>query len=762
MDNIFDLIKNKKFDILLEYIKKNENIDLDIYDENYNYIIQYLVMYNEIDILKFILQHRTIRLDILDTDGRNLLYMPIKYNYYELLKILIEYDKKNIGMSILDVRDNNNHTGLHYCIIYDNLKAFLLLYNIQSINNINNNDNNIYNLCLQYKRTNILLFLLENEIKNNTNINNIINNNGESILQSAINYDDMKIIKFIINNTLFLKKIINNKENEYGLTALHQCIVLNYNEIVIKLIENGADINSADYLGNTPLHYSIIEKNYEITEYLLLKMDPKNTLFYSETNMTGNTALHLFLEDDIINSNINSSEGTKHKIFDILLKLIENTDINIINMDGFTSLHYIAIKSLFSIPQIKKILTNGKTHMNLFITNKEGLNVLDMVKTTVGYKDEFINIAIDSYYNILKTMKNNIEPWEQYCANDDLTNLLKVIKGINKHKNNNNNSMNKDTSYYCKDYIKKLILEKKRSIPTYKELNLNLDMGVYMEGCFYTGSTIDILFGLLYLNINIKNSSLLLEYPLTYNKEIENYYIKMGLNYTFKMEFSNIEIVWSFMKLIYPTNFDSILLNRIKQSHSSNMNIIIPLGIEVSNTSNSGSHANIIIIDYENKTIERFEPNGMNPPRGFYYNPSLLNTLLKTKFSNLLPDYTYIPPSEYLPNIGFQMYESIEDTKCKKIGDPNGFCAVWCIWWAEQRLKYNEVKPKKLAEELIKHMKFSNKSFKKLIRNYSINIVKLRDEYLKKYDINIDDWMVGKYDEDMINNLEKNVLEKIN
>jgi hypothetical protein len=67
-----------------------------------------------------------------------------------------------------------------------------------------------------------------------------------------------------------------------------------------------------------------------------------------------------------------------------------------------------------------------------------------------------------------------------------------------------------------------------------------------------------------------------------------------------------------------------------------------------------------------------------------------------------------------------------------------------------------------LAEELIKHMKFSNKSFKKLIRNYSMNIVKIRDEYLKKYEINIDDWMVGNYDEDIINNLEKYILDKIN
>jgi ankyrin repeat protein len=283
---LFNYIKNKKFDELYNYIIKNQDIDLDIYDENYNYFIQYIVMFNAIDILKMIFNKKiTIRLDILDNDGRNLLFMPIKYNYYEILKILIENDKQNIGMNIFDVKDNFGYSGLHYCIIYNNLNALLLM-----INNINI-DAEIYKLCLEHKRTQILLFLLENEIKKN-NINNFINTNGESILQMCINYEDMKIVNYIINNVNFLKQIVNNKENEYGLTALHQCIVLNYNNIIKKLIDNGADINLGDYLGNTPLHYSIIEKNYEITELLILN----NNLLYSETNMNGNTALHLLLE----------------------------------------------------------------------------------------------------------------------------------------------------------------------------------------------------------------------------------------------------------------------------------------------------------------------------------------------------------------------------------------------------------------------------------------------------------------------------------
>jgi ankyrin repeat protein len=741
--NIFDLVKKKQFDELFNYIKNNSDIDLDIYDENYNYFIQYIVMYNLINILKYILENRTIRLDIIDTDGRNLLYYPIKYDYFEILELLLEYDMKNIGISIIDVRDNMGYNGFHYSIIFNNIKAFNLLYKSSSIDTIDNKGNNIYNICLQYKRSNILITILENEIKKNHNINHFINYNGESILQSAVNYDDIKVINYIINNTEFLKQIINNKENEYGLTVLHQCIVLHLNDIVIKLIKNGANINTSDYLGNTPLHYAVIEKNYMILDYIANIQG----LFFSESNMNGNTPLHLLIDEDIVNHTIIDRNKYQYDIYGILLKMITNTDLNIMNNNGNTIMHYIAMKNLWKLPDINQILINGNIHMNIFIINREGRSVLNIVEDFgTSTKELFINMIIDSYYNILKSLKGSdklIIPWEKYCS---INNKVSLLKELNKRDNGNN------IMYYCKNAIKTQITENNHSMPTYMELTFNVDTGVYTEGCFYTGSTIDILFGLVYLNIN-HNITLLLEYPLTQNKEIEDYYIKMGLNYSFKMEFSNIEIVWSFMKLIYPTNFESILLNKKDAKF-----IIIPLGIEVSN----GSHANIIIIDINKKTIERFEPNGKNPPRGFYYNPNLLDTLLSDKFNIILPEYKYVTPNEYLPTIGFQILETIDEDKCKKIGDPNGFCAVWCVWWAEQKIINYNIESNKLVEELIKQMKFSNKSFKKLIRNYSINIVKLRDVYLHKYNINIDDWMVGNYDEDIINSLEKNILEKIN
>ena len=56
-NKIFNLIKNKNYDEFIKLIKNNKNIDLDIYDKNYNYVIQYLVLYNSIPTVKYILEN---------------------------------------------------------------------------------------------------------------------------------------------------------------------------------------------------------------------------------------------------------------------------------------------------------------------------------------------------------------------------------------------------------------------------------------------------------------------------------------------------------------------------------------------------------------------------------------------------------------------------------------------------------------------------------------------------------------------------------
>ena len=365
---IFDLIIKKDFDGLKKYIEENINddtIDLDIYDSHHNYLIQYLVIYNLIDIIKIILSNRTIRLDIIDSDGRNILYIPIKFNYIELLNLLIATDKLYIGISIIDMVDNLGYTCLHYAIIFNNFDIFKILYSIKKYNQIGSF--NLYIMCLQYKRTDIFLYLLENELKG-SNTMSFIDNNGDSILQSALTYDDTKALDYIINNKNLVSSIVNNREKEYGLTALHQCIVLNKNDYALKLIENGGNINTSDYIGNTPLHYACIEKNFDFMNSIFIESNTINCeSALISSNLNGDTVLHLFLDSDIISIDIAEQTKFKYNYLSILEKILIGLNINTMNNMGITCLYQIVKKQLWTIPSIQKILTNGSLHMNIFI-----------------------------------------------------------------------------------------------------------------------------------------------------------------------------------------------------------------------------------------------------------------------------------------------------------------------------------------------------------------------------------------------------------
>ncbi len=66
-----------------------------------------------------------------------------------------------------------------------------------------------------------------------------------------------------------------------------------------------------------------------------------------------------------------------------------------------------------------------------------------------------------------------------------------------------------------------------------------------------------------------------------------------------------------------------------------------------------------------------------------------------------------------------------------------------------------------LAIHLIKTIKLENKSFKNLIRNFSFYVTDLRDNILKKFNLDINDWMVNSVTPEIIDNLEKEILRLI-
>ena len=60
---LFSLIKKHKWKEFTEYIKANENINVNIRDSSNNYLIHYAIMFNHINTVSLLI-HRGSRLDI--------------------------------------------------------------------------------------------------------------------------------------------------------------------------------------------------------------------------------------------------------------------------------------------------------------------------------------------------------------------------------------------------------------------------------------------------------------------------------------------------------------------------------------------------------------------------------------------------------------------------------------------------------------------------------------------------------------------------
>jgi ankyrin repeat protein len=720
-EEIFNLIKNKKFEEIYNLIKNKKIKEFDIKDNNYNYFIQYIINYNQIEIVKLILKMKeseniNFRIDIIDSDGRSILYNCIKFDYKELINLLIEYNKANIGISIIDMKDRLGLTALHYSVIFNNFEAFTtLLKNKSNPYLITNDGSNVFILALMYKRNNFINYLIDN----NYNLN-FLTSNGDTLLQIAINYQNIEIINKLLNTNINF----NNINFDLGLNVLHQSIIFDNIDLFKKLLMKNIDINMTDFYGNTPLHYIMIDKRVNFLEPFFKFENIK----FNISNINGDIPLHILLDSDIVDD-INQS---------IVNKIILESDLNIQNNQGITCLMVIITKKLLN--KFNSLLVLKP--LNFFIED----NNFNQIKLT----DDILDILVDSYFNQIKIRKEELlEDWEKYCSEDLFEKLKKII--VDK-------SGAKNSETLCKNKIKDVIIKDKRSLPYVQNINLNLDNGIFLNNCFYTGSPLDILFGLylLYQDFKSKGLNIILDYPLTINSPLENYYKKTGLDYPYKMDFSNIEIIWTYQKIFFPSYFDDEILKIMKSAKY----ICVPIGIETS----VGSHANILFWDIKNKTVERFEPNGSHYPIGLNYNPILLDNLIENKFKQFDENISYYPPYKFLPSIGFQILENLETPKCKKIGDPNGFCGVWCTWWVYQRMlniDNNKLSIETISEELIKWIKFDNQSFKSIIRNFSKKITQNRDIYLKKINIDINDWIVGNYTQDKLNKLEKDIFANI-
>ena len=519
---------------------------------------------------------------------------------------------------------------------------------------------------------------------------------------------------------------INIQDFDTEMTALMYITTLNNNQIATFLLQK-SDPNIQDFMGNTFIHYTIMEDNQELLN-IIMENKIKIITNLNIHNIQGKLPIHLILEKNIIDFPDN-----------ILEFFIINSNLNIQDSTGNTPFLYITQNLLWK--KFKNILNKKK--LNIFIRNKNNYSPLDFVENSD--KPDFLDLLITSYLYILRN--NNFiwaNKWENLCSKDIKISWTPAeLKILNKY------TKNKNLENICYDLIKKKLtgLIKKKSFqscePSYP-VKLNKPCIKFedqpVEYCSFIGITMDILFGLIYLLSKFEFACSTLTTNFIINKDLCNYYKNIGIITSTRCEFLNFEIVWIYKKLFLSENFADNFKNCLDNSKI--RFIIIPLGIELK----EGSHANYLIFDKKINQMERFEPYGSHSPYKFNYNQELLDSVLAFRFSEIFKDIKYIPPTQYLPKISFQYFEAME-SKTQKIGDPSGFCAIWSIWYTDQRLTYPDINRASLVKKLLKEIKIRNFPFKNIVRNYSANITNIRDKIFEKIKITINDWINDQYSE---------------
>ncbi|ANB50636.1 hypothetical protein [Powai lake megavirus] len=721
LDILFKYIKNNNYSEFAAYISglKHGEIDVNSKDENGNYLIFFAIIMNKQNILKTLIEYGS-RLDVFDPEGYSVMYYPIKFGYHEIMDILLKSDQKIMGVSLVNLKDLKGTVPLSYAIKYKNIEAIKILLEKGADVNYKNSDNmNALHLAVLKKDITITKLII-NHIKN-INSRTI---QGSSALHFACSFQIFEIVKILLENGADQNII----ELEYDFQPIFYSVIQNDVEISKILIDYGADPNYQDYLGNTIIHYCIMDDHIEILDYIMTKYKTE----CKDTN--------IFIED-INSKHINSN----HKI-----------DPNIVNIDGFTIMHLLLYnyketydKYIYQLIQyvnlnyqdnigntilhilIKQNIWNkyikylSIKKMNIFIKNNDGKTPIDLVSATD--MNQFLNITTNSYYNYLKKHNQGwLIQWQNECSNE-------ISQEINESK--------------CLELIRNDIINEKISLPIKKnKTNITIIQDKIVDFSTFVGSLLDVIVGFKYLTKKYPTATSLFHTQQEMSIELKRYYQTIGIQENIHQHLIHFEIKWIYQRIFTPPNFEDLFLNILRSKKYKY--IIIPISITLSN----GNHSNGLFYDIDNLTLERFEPHGSDYPYRFNYNPDLLDDILYRKISNIIitmygrnAKLKYYKPNHYLPKIGFQTLENSEISINKNIGDPNGFCTLWTVWYFDYRLKYNAQNPYKLANNLIKQIKINNYSFRNIIRNYSKNITDLRDAYLNKINRNINDYLNNRF-----------------
>lgn len=701
-DIIFTCIRNNEWNKLDKFLSNESDIDTNVKDNNNIFLINYVVLFNKPKTLSIILA-KGARLDILDNDRRNILFMAIKLNYLEILEILLHYNKLNIGISLLEIPDRSGYYPLHYAVEFNNLTAVKLLLNNGA--NINSKDKRGYTplfLSILIKNIQISEYLISKGADLNCR-----SNIGETPIHVACNIDLFEIFMLLIKNNAN----VNVQDYELEFTPLMYSIHNSKLNYINQLLKINVDVSLQDVSGNSVFHHCVNIKKLDYFKIIYDSSDKKKFNLNS-INIDGITPLHVYLYNNLPNN-------------DILDVLVKETRLDIIDVYGNSCLHLLIKNNHWKT--YKKILYNKK--LDIYQKNIDGIMPLDYInKNDIT---EFMDIVYTSYYNqLLEKPVDDFEfDWQKKC----------ITKNYDEKK--------------CNIIIKNYINDNKVSYPFRSKYKLIINDYDKIKFGTFTGKSIDVLFGLIHLVYDNRNTSSPLTDNFVINNKLLEFYKNSNIIFSPGYDFFNFYIYWTMNKLIFPTVFVDKFNSFLK---SEKRFFICPIDIE-----DTVSHANYLLYDKKTNELEVFEPYGSNSPIKIKYNSQLFFESLNIYFNKYIPDVKIFKPIDFLPKAGLQLIDIKESNKYNNIGDPGGFCAIWCIWYIDSRLKNPDIPREKLVYKILANMRKEGKSFREFIRNYSGVITNIRDKILDKSKLDINMLLNDNLDEKQFNILVKNIKDYI-
>jgi len=716
---LFRLVRGHDEEKFLDYLSKlrPDDVDVNMRDENGNYLIFLAVVANLDRILSRLVDYGA-QLDVLDADGYSILYYPIRYDYRNIIDLLIQLNRRALGISILNIQDYWGNVPIFYAIKKRNYYALEEL--VKNGANVNYADNeHMTVLHLAAIRGNVAMVKLLAPLMGNINA---ITRTGTTALHYASNLGHLEVVKLLVEQGARQ----NMAETDHDFLPIFYAVVQNNIDITGYLLDHSPMIGHQDHYGNTIVHYAIIEGHEAILDMILDRAKiARPESYYSEdinrvvdpymldvnaVNLDGYSIAHLLLY------------YYRENYLKYLKKILPYARLNYQDNRGNTVLHLVARKHLWR--ELSEILIQKR--MNIYVKNHRERMVLDLIK--VQEHDMVLDIVTQSYFNILKKHPgdwNNV--WENQCSQKDFPECWKTIR--------------------------LQILKNQRSVPIRRhkpEIQLMVDEPVKFT--LYSGSLLDVIVGFKYLTRQHPAATIILDPADRVHLELEKYISSLGIMENPNQHLVHFEIKWIYQHIFFPSSLEKHFIEFYQEKKHNYL--IIPISIILSN----GNHSNSLIFDLKENRLERFEPHGSNYPIGFNYNPDLLDQMILQKFRDLVYSAggsgpRYLRPRDYLPRIGFQILESREILTNRNLGDPNGFCSLWVIWYLDYRLRYPDFWPGTLARKLIDVVQKNGYSFRDIIRNYSKRITEYRDTMLEGIHRDINDYINNRLDREELDGL---------